>query len=137
MLKYRVNLSFNIGLHNKDLELLKLIKAYFGKGGIIKLGKQSSLFRISSIEDLKVVFDHFDAYPLLTQKKADYILFKQVYEIVSTKGHLSLDFRPPRPPFLSSPSLLWRGLLSSLLVPFRGALPRMRDKPAPRARIIY
>ena len=90
-LKYRVNLSFNIGLHNKDLELLKLIQAYFGKGGITKLGKESSQFRISSVEDLKVVFDHFDAYPLLTQKKADYILFKQVYEIVSTKGHLSLE----------------------------------------------
>jgi hypothetical protein len=91
VLKYRVYLSFNIGLHNKDLELLKLIQAYFGKGSIIKLGKESSLLRISSIEDLKVVFDHFDAYPLLTQKKADYILFKQVYEIVSTKGHLSLE----------------------------------------------
>ena len=37
-LNYRVNLSFNIGLHNKDLELLKLIKAYFGKE-VLLLGK--------------------------------------------------------------------------------------------------
>ena len=40
MLGYHTKLSFNVGLHNKDLELLKLIVAHFKEAGnITKLGE--------------------------------------------------------------------------------------------------
>lgn len=92
VLGYRTNLSFTIGLHNKDSALLKLIEGYFeGYGGISKLGAESSQYRVTSVEGLKLVIDHFDTYPLRTQKKADYLLFKQAYELVAKKEHLSLE----------------------------------------------
>ena len=31
---------------------------------------------------------HFQQYPLITQKKADFVIFKRILEIVSSKGHL-------------------------------------------------
>lgn len=37
-------------------------------------------YRVSDINDLKVIIDHFDKYPLLTPKKFDYIVFKQVVQ---------------------------------------------------------
>jgi LAGLIDADG endonuclease len=36
-----------------------------------------------------VVIEHFDKYPLITQKLADYILFKQAYNIILNKEHLT------------------------------------------------
>ena len=35
--------------------------------------------------------DYFDKYPLITQKKADFELFKRGLEIVKAKGHLTQE----------------------------------------------
>ena len=35
------------------------------------------------------VIPHFDKYPLLTQKRADYLLFKQVVDLILRKEHLT------------------------------------------------
>lgn len=91
-LGYRVNLTFTIGLHNKDLALLEKIRDYFnGIGNITKLGEESSQFRVTSIEELRAIIDHFDTYPLLTQKGGDFLLFKQIYNMIVIKQHLSLE----------------------------------------------
>lgn len=59
---------FAIRLHDKDLEVLNLIKAYFGVGKIYhhKDINEASTFRVSSIKDLAAIINHFDMYPLLT-----------------------------------------------------------------------
>ena len=38
---YRVKVSFQIGLHEKDRNLLELIKSFFGVGSITKQGQKS------------------------------------------------------------------------------------------------
>lgn len=43
------------------------------------------------IDDLKVIIYHFDKYPLRTQKQADYLLFKEVFELMLKKEHLTED----------------------------------------------
>jgi hypothetical protein len=35
------------------------------------------------------IIPHFDEYPLITQKRADYILFKQIANIIIKKEHLT------------------------------------------------
>lgn len=35
---------------------------------------------VRSVKDLEKIFSHFDKYPLITQKRADYLLLKQAYE---------------------------------------------------------
>lgn len=82
---YRIKISFHIGLHQKDLVLLELIKCFFGIGNITKLGQESILYRVSSIEDLKVIIGHFYKYPLITYKCTDYLLFKQVFELIEKR----------------------------------------------------
>ena len=69
---------------------MELIKSSFGVGNISKDGKNCNFqYRVSSVKDLPVIIDHFDKYPLLTQKKADYTLFKQVLELILRKEHLT------------------------------------------------
>ena len=87
-----VHPKFSISLHQKDKALLEQIQSYFcGAGSIIKQGPLSIQFQIQSVKDLKVIIDHFERYPLITQKRADYELFKQVFEIISNKKHLTTE----------------------------------------------
>ncbi len=60
---YRVKASFQIGLHEKDLALLKQIQSFFGVGKITRLGAESVQFRVTGLEDLNVIVNHFDNYP--------------------------------------------------------------------------
>ena len=69
-----------------------MIRAYFGGvGSITKQSKDSVQFRVNSLKDLAVVIDHFAKCPLITQKRADFELLKQVVEIMNRKEHLTLD----------------------------------------------
>lgn len=79
--------EFKIGLHRKDLSLLEAIKAFWGGIGTIKLSKDVVIYRIGSINDLQVVIDHFSRYPLITHKRADFELFKRVFEIKKSGQH--------------------------------------------------
>ncbi len=84
-----VKLSFQITLHQKDKCLLEQIKTYLGVGSIYRQGKDIIQFQVSSKKDIKVIIDHLDKYPLITQKLADYILFKQAFELVLRQEHVT------------------------------------------------
>jgi len=65
---------FGITLHQKDKILLKKIQQYFGVGNIYKHSDNAIQFEVYSIKDLELIKKHFDKYPLITQKRADYEL---------------------------------------------------------------
>jgi hypothetical protein len=48
-------------------------------------------YRVQSTKDLAKLIQHFDQYPLITQKLADYQLFKEAYYLVLNKEHLTLS----------------------------------------------
>lgn len=56
-----IKLSFQIGLHEKDKRVIKFNKSYFvapvgeGVGNITKLAGDSVLYRVTSIEELKLL----------------------------------------------------------------------------------
>jgi len=84
-----VRVLFQISLHRKDKALLHQIKDYFGIGEVIDRKDGAFYYKVSQIRDLMRIIDHFNKYPLLTEKCADFELFKQIVEIVSRKEHLS------------------------------------------------
>ena len=88
---YRVKASFQIGLHAKDLALLEKIQLFFGVGKITKLGVEAVQFRVFALEDLKVIINHFDRYPLLTNKQSDFTLFKQVVKLMEQGKHFTKE----------------------------------------------
>ena len=81
-----------LGLDQVDLDILKLIKNYFGVGSIYFNKKDNCYtYSVESIKDLtNVIIPHFDNNPLITQKQVDFFLFKSVVEFINAKEHLTL-----------------------------------------------
>jgi hypothetical protein len=90
-LGWSVRCLFSIGLHSKDLALLLKIKEFFGCGILVKNDSLNEVsLRVNSIQDItNIIIPHFSNYQLLTQKSADFKLFKQVTELVKNKAHLT------------------------------------------------
>ena len=82
---------FSVTLDKRDLFLLESLKAFFGGSGSIKKSGDSTFsYRIESSEQIiKIILPFFDKYSLITEKLGDYLLFKKVLELMSTKEHLT------------------------------------------------
>src|SRR5436309_13784951 len=91
-LGYYVSLAFKIKLHTRDLIILNKIKDFFNqKGTVIQRKDGYSEYIVTSIKDIECIIHHFDKYFLVTQKSSDNMLFKQVYELVKSKEHLTIE----------------------------------------------
>lgn len=88
---YQIQAIFKITLHNKDYDLLCQVKDYFGSGSVTKHGETTLQYTVKSIKDLDRIISHFDIYPLLSQKWADYKLFKDAISLIRNKEHLTLE----------------------------------------------
>jgi len=89
---WSVELVFGIHLHIKDKALLQAIQNSFGGiGNITNSGKEAVQFQVTSIKEIGIIIDHFDKYPLITQKWSDYQLFNMAFYLVKNKEHLTLD----------------------------------------------
>ena len=84
---WSVEAKFSICIHKRDIAALKLIKNYFnGIGSLTKASKDTINYRVTSLDDLtKVIIPHFEKYPLITQKKGDFMLFKRVVDLMNSK----------------------------------------------------
>lgn len=82
---------FSINLQAKDLSILLEIKEFFGVGNISS-NKETALYQVNSIKDLvKVIIPHFELYPLLTKKRADFLLFRLAIELIKQKEHKNIE----------------------------------------------
>src|SRR4051812_42590167 len=72
--------------------ILELLKNFFGVGDIKPQGKDSVQYRVTSVKDLmEVIIPHLEKFPLITKKRADFILFKQVVNLMYDKEHLTIE----------------------------------------------
>ena len=86
-----VHLTFQIELHLKDMELLEKIRKFFCCGSLYPDNKRNICkYKVCSLE-LIIILPHFDKYPLISQKKADYLFFKEVALIIKQKKHLNIE----------------------------------------------
>ena len=89
--KFYVRPSFQIKVHSKDSLLLLRIKHYLGDIGKIYITSKDSKFVVRSLDDILKIILHFDNYPLITQKKGDFILFKEIILKLVKGEHLSAN----------------------------------------------
>lgn len=69
---------FQIELHKKDRSILEFIKTKWGVGTITdKKTRDVVNLTVARNNEIKVLIDHFNKYPLITQKGVDYQLFKK------------------------------------------------------------
>jgi len=130
-LGYNVNLMFKIKLHSKDKVLLEKIRDYFGVGNITIRKNGYVEYIVSSKKDIEVIINHFDSYPLITQKWSDYQLFKQTFELIKCKEHLTKEGLKK---ILSLKAVLNKGLPDQLKAAFPDIVPALRPQP-PKPKI--
>lgn len=122
---WQVKLEFGISLHEKDRVLLEQIQRYFSAGSISLHPTLKILhYRILS-KDLEQILDHLDQYPLITQKLADFELFKQAYKLVLNKQHLKLEGLQK---IVAIKASMNRGLSDQLQAAFPNVIPVSRPK---------
>jgi len=121
-----IELKYVINLHKKDQPLLELIKTYFGVG-LIQTSQKSVLYVCQSIKELDTIIKHFDNFPLITQKRADFILFKKPFELVKCKKHLTAEGLKE---IIAIKASINRGLTEQLKTAFPD-----RPQPVPRPSV--
>ena len=96
-------------------------------GGIGRINSHGSMvhYRVNSIKDLAVLIDYLDKYPLLTQKKLDFLLFKQVVEMINRKEHLTTEGLRK---IVSIRASINKGLTAELKAAFPSIIPVSRLK---------
>lgn len=88
---YYVNPGFSIVLHKKDEFLLKEIQKFFGGIGNLKVKSNIVQFRVFSLDELDVILNHLEEYPLITKKSVDYSCFKEAIMLIKNKEHLNIE----------------------------------------------
>lgn len=83
--------SFQIQVHERDAALLYKIKSFFGVGEVYLKSSGAVAYIVRSIRDLNRIILHFGNYPLQTQKKADFLLFKSIIELMISGSHLTIE----------------------------------------------
>jgi len=133
LLGWQLEVNFAINLHARDLDLLKLIQAYFGTGRISKPRNGCCDFTIGSLDQIITkVIPHFDKYPLKTNKYSDYLLFKQVVMIMQRKEHLTAEGLQN---IINIRASLNRGLTPLLLEAFPNTVALARPSLLPETKL--
>ena len=89
--KIEVRPSFAIGQNKRSLDLLQQIQKFFDCGNI-RFSKQDQIYKyeVRNINELrKKIIPHFEKFPLMTIKRNDFQIFKQICEKVAQMKHLN------------------------------------------------
>jgi len=88
---WSVTAVFSIELNKIDSNLLNLYKDFFNVGRLINVNsKNTEMYTVTKLKDIiEYIIPHFLKYPLLTKKKADFIIFSQIVELMKNKEHLN------------------------------------------------
>jgi len=87
---WKVQAVFSITLHKRDLPLLKKIQTFFGIGKIYQYGETVS-YKVTDLNKIvDVLLPFYNNYSLLSQKLADFLLFKKAVELIKKKEHLKI-----------------------------------------------
>jgi len=91
--KWNVKACFHLELHSRDLNLILQIKSFFDNIGFVNVYSNRVIYRVCKLDDLiNVIIPHFDKYNLISQKFADFVIFKEIVKLMKNKEHLNQEF---------------------------------------------
>ena len=87
--KRNVGLRYKITMLENELELLKMVKSFFGCGVLSQDKNGVISYGIQDFASIKIkVLPHFLQYPLRGTKHLDFLSFKEAFDIINSKEHL-------------------------------------------------
>jgi len=89
--KRNVQLYFKIKMLENETELLSMIRSFFNCGILWHYRKDGTVwFRVQDISSIKNnIIPHFLKYPLRGTKYLDFLSFKEAFDIIESKEHLT------------------------------------------------
>lgn len=89
---YQVLPEFRVVQHKKDVQLLFKLKRFFSSGVVRQNHEDRMELRIRKLDAIQnIVIPFFEANPLQTQKKHDFIKFAKIIRLMSQGSHLTRD----------------------------------------------
>jgi len=88
---WQVKPVFSIGLHIKDLLLLENIKAFLDVGIIYKKKTDSVHLQVENLDGINKLIKILGNNPFISQKSADFELFKKAVELINQGEHLTKE----------------------------------------------
>ena len=90
---WEIRPSFSVSQNRARANALQIFKQHLGCGTIRPDSSDETLkFEVRSIDDLTAkVLHHFERYPLLSEKKADFEKFADICRMMKAKKHLTKE----------------------------------------------
>lgn len=84
--------EFTVVQHERDVQVLHALKAYFGCGVVRRNNGDRMAYRVRGHEHLsKNIVPFFEKHPLKSRKRVDFIKFREVVNLMSRGEHLQAD----------------------------------------------
>ncbi len=88
---FQVLPEFRIVQHERDVQVLHALKAFFGGGTVRRNHGDRWELRIRNMSVLKEVVAFFERHPLKTRKQVDFLKFRKVLALMEEGAHLSRE----------------------------------------------
>ena len=89
---YQVLPEFTVVQHERDVQVLHALKAYFGCGVVRKNHGDRMAYRVRGMEHLlQLVIPFFEKHPLKTKKRQDFIKFRRILKLMEAGDHLTSE----------------------------------------------
>ena len=89
---FQVLPEFTVVQHERDVQVLHALKAYFGCGVVRKNNGDRMGYRVRGHEHLsKNIVPFFEKHPLKSRKRVDFIKFREIVSLMSQGEHLRRD----------------------------------------------
>ena len=88
----QVSPEFTVVQHERDVQILHALKAYFGCGVVRRNHKDRMAYRVRGKEHLlQRIIPFFMAHPLKSKKNVDFLKFRDVLLLMEKDAHLTDD----------------------------------------------
>ena len=89
---FQVIPEFTVVQHQRDIQVLHALKAYFGCGVVRVNHGDRMAYRVRSVKDLmERIIPFFVEHPLKTRKNVDFRKFRRILLLVDAGRHLSVE----------------------------------------------
>jgi hypothetical protein len=89
---YQVLPEFTVVQHERDVQLLQALKAYFGCGVVRRNHGDRLAYRVRALQHLReIIVPFFEEHPLKSKKQIDFLQFRRIVRRMQRGDHLTRE----------------------------------------------
>src|SRR6202163_1100784 len=90
--QFQVLPEFTVVQHQRDVQLLHALKAFFGCGVVRTNHAERMAYRVRSLDHLnEQIIPFFEKHPLKSKKRVDFTKFRKILQLITKEEHLKSD----------------------------------------------